>query len=241
VPVKREKWKMGRKQQTNPGHGFGRKGLGFLFEGLVGIMADSHGRPETIEAAVWLMKKHGCRTLIHLGDICDSNRPDTARTCMTLLKKNSVVAIKGNNDHIISMHQQRHQHGDQQRKEKASALSYLDDYKDLPLWIESSHVLFAHSLPFQELGLSCMTGVMNKNQSRRFFTRYPEHILFRGHSHQPGIIHQKNNRIADLPMESKQSVSLSPLIPCIVTCGALTRGFCLTWNPATMDVTCCSV
>lgn len=65
---------------------------------LIGIMADSHGKSETIEAAIELLKNRKCDRIYHLGDVCDSAHPETAHTCAHPLQINNVVTIKGNND-----------------------------------------------------------------------------------------------------------------------------------------------
>ncbi|MCP4115078.1 MAG: hypothetical protein GY737_06640 [Desulfobacteraceae bacterium] len=67
----------------------------------IGIMADSHGKPEVIQGAISFLKEKECSLLYHLGDICDSGSPGTADVCVELLKKHDVIAIKGNNDHIV--------------------------------------------------------------------------------------------------------------------------------------------
>jgi predicted phosphodiesterase len=68
----------------------------------IGIMADSHGQPGVITAALELFQREGCRLIYHLGDICDSDHPETADSCAEILRASNVTAIKGNNDHAIS-------------------------------------------------------------------------------------------------------------------------------------------
>ena len=64
-------------------------------------MADSHGKPETILAALAAIKGLNCRSIYHLGDVCDSFHPETAESCLRPLQEHQVIAIKGNNDHAI--------------------------------------------------------------------------------------------------------------------------------------------
>ena len=64
-------------------------------------MADSHGSPEAIKAGIIFLKNRNCHLIYHLGDICDSHRPETANECVRLLKENEILAIKGNNDYAI--------------------------------------------------------------------------------------------------------------------------------------------
>ena len=61
----------------------------------VGIIADSHGCPETIAAALTILEGKGCRRIFHLGDICDSSHPETADACIELVRAHRVSAILG--------------------------------------------------------------------------------------------------------------------------------------------------
>jgi hypothetical protein len=57
----------------------------------IGIMADSHGRPEAIAAGAVYLKRKGCTALFHLGDICDSTMPGTADDCVAQVKNTASV------------------------------------------------------------------------------------------------------------------------------------------------------
>ncbi len=191
----------------------------------VGIIADSHGRPHTIENAIDFLKNYGCCNIYHLGDICDSFLPETSGTCVRLLHENGVAAVKGNNDHAIVIN-----HGNQ--AEVVVSQKTLDYLQNLPPTVEYEGAVFTHSLPFvQELGLSSMIGVMRKEWAKRFFLKFPQGILFRGHGHNPEIKWQQNNRIISETISPGQQVDLAKRLPCVVTCGALTQGLCMVWNP----------
>ena len=69
---------------------------------LIGIMADSHGDPFAIDSAAAYLRQKGCTSLYHLGDICDTNRPDTADECVAVIRRYGILAIKGNNDHSLA-------------------------------------------------------------------------------------------------------------------------------------------
>jgi predicted phosphodiesterase len=201
---------------------------------LIGIMADSHGQPETIEAALAMLKNRGCRSIYHLGDICDSAHPETAGDCLRPLQANGVIAIKGNNDHaIVANHK-----GSDNTSVSPDILRYLHR---LPLIKQYRNAFFVHSLPFvRELGLSSMIGTMGQNESQRFFREQPAHIVFRGHSHSPEITWPVNQRIEARTPAVGEKFNLSQKIPCIVTCGALTRGLCMAWNAEENVVDCLS-
>ena len=201
---------------------------------LIGIMADSHGQSKTIEAALTLMKDRGCQILYHLGDICDSTQPETAGACLQPLRDNGTIAIKGNNDHnIVANHVSRNN-----SPVSHENLQYL---KNLPLLKYYQNALFVHSLPFvRELGLSSMIGTMGPKESRRFFKEFPAHIVFRGHSHSPEITWSANRKLRTRSLTVGEKFNLSLKIPCIVTCGALTRGLCMVWNTEKNAVECLS-
>jgi len=134
---------------------------------------------------------------------------------------NSIMAVKGNNDHAISLNDFDHTG----YPVSAASVNYL---RNLPLLLKNGDLLFTHSLPFvEELGLSSMVGLMAPKNLSRFFTDYPAAILFRGHSHSPEIIKPENHNFACKPLFPGQKFDLNLISPCVFTCGALTEGHCL--------------
>jgi predicted phosphodiesterase len=198
----------------------------------IGIMADSHGRPEKIKAALDFFKARNCHCLFHLGDICDSTNPASAGDCIGPLQKFAVRAIRGNNDHLIEIN-----HRDQnQCVVSADILKFL---KGLPLVRKYQNGVFAHSLPFaRELGLSSMVGMLGEREAGRFFSLYPRRILFRGHSHAPEVMFIKNNKILSRMLQPGERFDLQQSPSCVVSCGALTRNLCLVWRPPANVVEC---
>ena len=192
---------------------------------MIGIIADSHARTETIVAALKILKDYDCRHIYHLGDVCDSAHPEKAEVCLRPLRKHDVITIKGNNEQtIIANHRGR--------KKTPVPPAVLRFLQSLPLVERYRNAIFTHSLPFsQELGLACMIGVMGQTEARRFFCEFPQHILFRGHSHSPEIVWQNGRDIGFRPLRVGEKFDLKGRIPCVVTCGALTRGFCMVWKP----------
>jgi predicted phosphodiesterase len=198
----------------------------------VGIIADSHGLSEKIHVALEFLADRGCGYLIHLGDICDSTRPQTAEACVRPLHKFAVDAIKGNNDHQIVVNH------DGQRS-SLIAPDVLDFLKKLPLVREYQNAVFTHSLPFaRELGLSSMVGDLGNLQLHQFFRTYPQGLLFRGHSHSPHVHFEKDHQVISRKLYANQKVDLMDRLPCVVTCGALTRGFCMVWTPGQHMIEC---
>jgi predicted phosphodiesterase len=198
---------------------------------MIGIMADSHGQATAIRNALAVFADAGCRLIYHLGDVCDSTRPETANACMRLLQDRGVKTIKGNNDQaIVANHSGRGNSPVSQ--DVLLALGKLDLVKYY------QHAMFIHSLPFvRELGLSSMIGSMGPKEIRRFCDEFPGRILFRGHSHHPEIAWLQGRQVAVQSLAAGVQ-NLSKSIPCVVTCGALTRGLCMIWNPSDNVIVC---
>jgi predicted phosphodiesterase len=212
------------------------EGSGITYSGkpLIGIMADSHGQSETIEAALRVLEDRECRIIYHLGDVCDSNYPETVGACLRSLRAHNVITIKGNNDHTVVANSLSQANPPVSRE----VLQYFDN---LPLIKFYKNAVFAHSLPFvRELGLSSMIGAMGQAELKRFFTEFPKHILFRGHSHSPEIVWSRDQDIQSRSLAAGERYNITAKIPCVVTCGALTRRLCLVWNNKANTVECLS-
>jgi len=192
---------------------------------LVGIMADSHGQIRSIEAALTALERSACGIVYHLGDVCDSARPETAEACLRLLMEQQVIMIKGNNDHAIIAN-----HMDRPIPFKAPEVwRYL---LTAPLIRSYQNAVFTHSLPFVEtLGLSSMIGNMGESEALLSFKEFPRHIIFRGHSHSPEIVRPQGRGVVSRSIRRGEKIDLAGKIPTVVTCGALTRGSYMVWNP----------
>jgi len=198
---------------------------------MIGIMADSHGDPETILAALDVFQGMACRRIYHLGDVCDSTRPETVEACLRPLQEHHVITIKGNNDHtIVANHIGR--------KDAPIAPEILKYIQYMPLVQNYQDAIFTHSLPFaDELGLSCMIGSISKTEAIRTFNAFPRHVIFRGHSHKPEILLPRGRFIESSIPAVGRKISLAGKRPCVVTCGALTRGLYMIWNPEEQYIT----
>lgn len=186
-----------------------------------GIIADSHGNVRKLSDAIAFLKGQNCLRIYHLGDICDSTSPQTADACVSLMRDNKIKAVKGNNDHAISLNDSGHTG----YSVSIASINYL---RNLPLLLKNGNLLFTHSLPFAEkLGLSSMVGAMTPKHISHFFADYPKTILFRGHSHSPEIIRPENHNFSCTSLLPEQRFDLNLTVPCIFTCGALTDGHCL--------------
>jgi predicted phosphodiesterase len=193
---------------------------------LIGIVADSHGQAEPLANGLAFLRKKGCGTLYHLGDICDSLHPETADTCVGLLLEFGVTCVKGNNDHAVVVSHEG-------RKSASVHADTVDYLRGLPLVIEQQSSLLAHSLPFErELGLACMVGAMNRRYALQYFRQFNDRILFRGHSHTPEVIQQdRHGGLVPEAIFPGQTIEIKKRTAGIVTCGALDHGLCLLWSP----------
>ena len=191
----------------------------------IGIMADSHGRSATITDALAYLLKNNCRPIIHLGDICDSAHPETAQTCVQAIQECTVTAIKGNNDHTIVANCTDH-------RQNLVAPEIIRFLQNLPLVASFQEAVFTHSLPFYKtLGLSCMIRDLGRREVNQILTQFPEQIVFRGHSHRPEIIRQQSGQTRTQVLYPGRKINLTERMPAVVTCGALTDGFCMIWEP----------
>jgi predicted phosphodiesterase len=199
----------------------------------IGIMADSHGHPEAIAAGAVYLNSKNCTALFHLGDICDSTLLGTADDCVTQMKKYGIKAVKGNNDHPLAANAGGQPNGDIGR----DTLAFL---ADLPLMLSIAGAKLVHSRPFiRRLGLSAMIGVLGQREADVFFRENPDGLMFRGHSHRPEIICRREGEIQFSSLGAGQRIELTGFRPCIITCGALTAGWTMIWEPVSGRLACC--
>jgi len=198
----------------------------------VGIMADSHGHPAAITGALAYLIRRKCRPIVHLGDICDSAHPETVQACVEPLQEYAVTAIKGNNDHTIVANCTDH-------RQNSVPLDIIRFLQSLPLVACFQKGVFTHSLPFyQTLGLSCMIRNLGPREAGQIFTQFAEQVVFRGHSHTPEIIWQQGHETRAQDLYPGGKINLAERMPAVVTCGALTDGFCMIWEPMESRIEC---
>ncbi|WP_319405073.1 metallophosphoesterase family protein [uncultured Desulfosarcina sp.] len=200
----------------------------------IGIMADSHGNPEAIACGAVFLRQRACTSLYHLGDICDSTLPKTADDCVVQVKNHGIVAVKGNNDHTLAADAW----GRSDRGIRRETIAFLEN---LPLCLSVGSAKLAHSRPFvRRLGLSAIIGAMGQREAADFFRQNPDGLLFRGHSHKPEIISRRGKEIRFFSPAAGLVIELADHRPCIVTCGALTSGFVMIWEPGSDRLTFCT-
>jgi predicted phosphodiesterase len=202
----------------------------------VGIMADSHGDAAAIKAAMAVLGPL-CDRIYHLGDICDSLQPDTVDDCVAAVRVDRVLAIRGNNDHVLVANRLDRGEGRSLAADVSQkSIAYLSR---LPYVREFRKGCFTHSLPFErELGPGCMRERLSRAHTVRWCRDNPGRILFRGHSHTPEMRWLERDRLRQRTLGPGARIQLDPYLPCIVTCGALTEKVCMTWRPGDGLLTC---
>ena len=189
-------------------------------------MADSHGEVGAIRRAIDLFAKQGCAHWIHLGDICDTTRPGTARACLDLLTSPRASVLCGNNENTLRLNLKGRP--DDGLGARLAAL---------PLTLTIANVIMAHALPYTDrLGAGCTLGAMDPGRARTFFDRYPGCHLMRGHDHQPECIQWVNARLVRETPASGQTYPLEARRPRILTIGALTAGWVMVWDRSRASV-----
>jgi predicted phosphodiesterase len=171
----------------------------------IGLIADSHGNLEATAEAIHLLKGRDAGIIVHLGDFCDSVRRDRTGAMIRLLRENSVLAVKGNNDFFIESALT-----DLHRLPNPEAGPAIDFLQTLPLSRALNGLLFAHSLPFDTLRSfyePIDTG--NTQRAERLFAEMDFRLLFCGHSHLPVIFRKAGSRVTREHMPPGQKLVLS--------------------------------
>ena len=193
----------------------------------IGLIADSHGNLEATAAAIRTLRERGARTLIHLGDFCDSSRHDTVPAMIRLLQENGVQAVKGNNDFSV----ERTLADERRRPDPAGerTIAYL---KSVPFTFAMNGILFAHSLPYDSLRSfyePIDTGTTQR--AERLFNETEFQLLFCGHSHIPILFRMAGGTVTReqvSPGEKRYRESGNRFI---VIVGAADDGECALYDP----------
>ena len=157
----------------------------------VGLISDSHGNLDATAEAIRLLKVRGASVLIHLGDFCDSIRHDRAVAMIRLLRENSVLAVKGNNDFFVES--MLTDEGRPAEPEEEPAVTFL---RNVPVTRTLDGLLFAHSLPFDSLRSfyePIDTGTTRR--AERLFAETDFRLLFCGHSHLPILFRKAGDTV----------------------------------------------
>jgi predicted phosphodiesterase len=189
---------------------------------ILGIVADSHGNNRLLAAALKALKTCGARTLIHLGDMCDSLSPHLAADTMRLLEENGVMGVRGNNE-CQTIHDLKSSRGEGPLRTHAGleALPYVMNLG--PLW-------FTHSAPYP-FPAATRRPVSEFLPALLDDPAIPFSILFRGHSHRPSILEIQGRSWEKIPVEGNGEIPLHGGRRYIVTVGAVEKASCVLFMP----------
>jgi len=191
--------------------------------GKIGLIADSHGKIALMLDAIKTLKDMGAATIIHLGDICDSLRPECLDEAVAILDRYEVKAVLGNNEYIL-LTEYLANHAAGYNNIVASFL------KELPYTLNVGDLCFTHSIPFNWPAAT-----------NRPLTEYlprllengspPFRVLFRGHAHSPSLIEVKDGCSKEIGLKSGEKIALHKGRIYVVNVGAIEDGAFAIFDP----------
>lgn len=195
----------------------------------IGILADSHGHLEATAQAIDLLKGRGADLLVHLGDFCDSLRPESAAAMVGLLIRNDILAVKGNNDFLME-----NRLADDRRPRDDEGKKIVSFLKALPVVRTRGTMRFAHSLPFDTF--RAFYEPIDRGDTRRAQALFEEAdftLLFCGHSHLPILFRKEKGQVTRETLPAGQPLALAPRARYIFVAGAVADGECALYDEAT--------
>jgi hypothetical protein len=192
----------------------------------IGLIADSHGNLEATAGAIRILKGRGAGRLVHLGDFCDSIRPDRAAAIIHLLRENGVLAVKGNNDFSIER-----MLADERRLPDPAGESTSAYLQTLPYTRALNGLLFAHSLPYDSLRAfyePIDTG--NTQRAAQLFNDANFRLLFCGHSHIPILFRMAGGNVTREQVLPGKKLLQDTDDRFIVIVGAVDEGECALYD-----------
>lgn len=194
----------------------------------IGIIADSHGNLGATETAIHLLQGRGAGLLVHLGDFCDSLCHDSAPAMIDLLRRNSVLAVKGNNDFT-----EENRLADSRRPPDAEGERTLAFLRATPVVRVRGDVRFAHSLPFDRLrAFYEPIDAGNTGRAEALFAEANFRILFCGHSHLPILFREAGERVTREAVPTGSPLALEQKARYIFIAGAVADGECALYDEA---------
>ncbi len=194
----------------------------------IGLIADSHGKNDLLHRAIRTVRQHGAKTLIHLGDLCDSLDPHSAEDTVNILQQNNIPGVLGNNEYsIISEHHNAHV-----QNISSQVLDYLSG---LPYILDLGPLCFAHSAPF-EWPAATHRPIMDFLPHLMKQNPFPFDILFRGHSHTPSILEIEDGEIKEIPVQSGTTIKLRRDTRYVITVGAVEKASSALFLPGEYEI-----
>ena len=187
----------------------------------IGILADSHGRIDSLTGGIKVLTERKVDRMIHLGDMTDTLKPETVNECVHILIENHIDGVLGNHEYsFVAHHFKRYP-----EKFSDSAMEYV---RLLPYVLEISKICFTHFSPEGEMhGLYAATTRANYNATL-LNSRWP--ILINGHSHDPSIYCRQDGKVENVAFDLDTPFALRRDAQYILTCGALEEGWCAVFD-----------
>ena len=181
-----------------------------MFPKSIGIIADSHSRNDHMRRAIDELRSLGAECIVHLGDICDSLKPEALKEVLGLISGSGVIGVLGNNEYSLLT-------DGYSGLLDADGRAYL---QQLPYTITIQDWCFTHSAPFPwpaatRRPLAEFLPIMHT---------LPYRIVFRGHSHTPDVIEIKPEGSQEMTPPMQGDMVLDPSKSYVVTVGALENG-----------------
>ncbi len=192
---------------------------------LIGIIADSHSRPEPFRSACETLLNRGAEIIVHLGDFLDSECLDNTEEIISIIEYYDVCPVIGNNEvsvlKLIS--------SDESLSGDRLLSSCREFLMSLPIIRNHNGICFCHSLPHDNIrslyepvdtGTTDMAGLIFSTTSYR--------IIFCGHSHKPVIFSLKNHErnVSRKSIGSNDVIRLKNDNRYIIVAGANYEGIC---------------
>jgi predicted phosphodiesterase len=173
----------------------------------IGIIADSHSQNARIRNAIDALRSMGAECIVHLGDICDSLKPETLPEALAILTGQGVMGVLGNNEYSLLTDEYN---GSLDVETRA----YI---QHLPYTITIQDWCFTHSVPFPWPAATRRPLA----EFLPFMHTLPYRIVFRGHSHTPAIVEISPEGSREIELAAPETMVLDPAKSYVITVGAL--------------------
>jgi len=179
---------------------------------LIGILADSHGRPDALRAGIEALRDRKADRLIHLGDVVDTLRLETVDECVRMLIENRIDGVLGNHEYSLVTHHFK-------RYTERFSKTTMNYVRSLPYLLEISDVCFTHFSP--EGGVHGLYAATDEYSYEAILQNTAWPVLINGHSHEPHIYRRLDGAVESVEFDMGRPFMLMRGARYILTCGAL--------------------
>ncbi len=164
---------------------------------------------------------------IHLGDFFDSIYTKKVSEVLSILRKNRIRTVKGNNDYQVEkMLESGALHNFENPKD--ACLAFL---KETPLLYVNGNACFSHSMPFDTIrSFYEPIDIGTTERAAEIFKKTSCHVLFCGHSHRPVFFRYRRGRVIRKQVAAGDRVRINPQERFIFIVGSAENGECGLYN-----------